>query len=482
MNWEWLIQQGLIKAEPNYYPAKASPEEINHAIEVAYKAANDEQRKTLVDMIWSEGKATGEKTYWYQNRSGEVQDLAAAYSGVRVSSGTTGTEIGEGSKLRLPGNFKLWLNSETGKYHVVSEVPAVTTAAGKSEPLYISWVCETDADLEAVVGAGEKVIPAFTGTTADFTSRGVIDFGGVDEIRPFGNIEGDPFDTWVEDYARFATTKPWILDPDFIQMAVEASMERADGQVTIEEIQSTKWWKEHTVSERQWMETYYGDPATAEQLLEDNREDMKARLAKAGIDNVTDEVAAYMADQTTMGRWSSYKLQAQITALADPWSSDTIDEGLFQFMAGQGWVADTTRKEEDTVRSELSKWLGPVWGNWSDVEIAAKAGELRNNSDGLIEFVESLKDQRMAMYPNHTDRNLSYEAIAQPWRSYAQSVWGTPIEDTDNTFQSILQVNNPVEAGKMLRREGLNRGVARVFDDMMTGVETGQRTNVRGAV
>jgi hypothetical protein len=301
-------------------------------------------------------------------------------------------------------------------------------------------------------------------------------------MRPFDNIEGDPFDAWVEDYARFATTKPWILEPDFIQLAVEASMERADGQVTIEEIQSTEWWREHSVSERLWMETYYGDPATADQLLKDNRENMKARLAKAGIGNVTDAIAEYMADRTTMGIWSSDKLDAQITALSDPYSSDTLDKGLLEFMAGQGWEADTTRKEEDTVRTSLNKWLGPVWGNWSDAEIAAKAGELRNNPDGLIEFIESLKDQRMAMYKNHTDRNLSYEAIAQPWRSYAQSVWGTPIEDTDDTFQAVLQSNDPIEAGKILRREGLNRGIARVFDDMMTGVETGQRINVRGAV
>jgi hypothetical protein len=382
----------------------------------------------------------------------------------------------------MPGNAMLWFNSDTGKYHVVYLIPSVKTKNGMSEPLYVSWVAETDADLEAILGPGNKPIPSFTGTTADFTSRGVIDFGGVDEMRPFGNIEGDPFDAWVEDYARFAATKPWILEPDFIQLAIEASMERADGQVTIEEIQSTKWWREHSVSERLWMETYYGDPASADQLLKDNRENMKARLAKAGIGNVTDAIAEYMADRTTMGIWSSDKLDAQITALSDPYSSDTLDKGLLEFMAGQGWEADTTRKEEDTVRTSLNKWLGPVWGNWSDAEIAAKAGELRNNPDGLIEFIESLKDQRMAMYKNHTDRNLSYEAIAQPWRSYAQSVWGTPIEDTDDTFQAVLQSNDPIEAGKILRREGLNRGIARVFDDMMTGVETGQRINVRGAV
>ena len=483
MNWEWLVQNGLIEGDPAYYSGGgASPEEINHAISVAYQAANDEQRKVLVDQIWSEGKATGDKAYWYEDRSGEVQDLAAAASGVRVDPGSAGGAVGEGSELVMPGNAMLWFNSDTGKYHVVYEIPGVETTHGKSEPLFVSWVAETDADLEAVLGPGKTPEPHFTGTTADFTTKGVIDFGGVDEMRPFDNIDGDPFDAWVEDYARFAETKPWILEPDFIEMAVEASMERADGSVTIEEIQTTKWWQEHSVKERQWMETYYGDPATADQMLKDNRENMKARLAKAGIDNVTDEIAAYMADRTTMGQWTQDKLLAQMTALADPWSSDTLDEGLLEFMAGSGWEADTTRTEEDTVRNSLQKWLGPVWGNWSDAEIAAKAGELRNNPDGLIEFTESLKDQRMAMYPNHPDRNLSYEAIAQPWRSYTQSIWGTPIEDTDDVFQSVLQMNDPTEAGKTLRRAGLDRGIERVYDDMLSGVESGQRTNVRGAV
>ena len=183
-----------------------------------------------------------------------------------------------------------------------------------------------------------------------------------------------------------------------------------------------------------------------------------------------------------MGSWSENYLASQVAAISDPWSTDVIDDGLFSFMAGGGFTPDTTMKEEDRVRSELRKWLGPVFGQWTDAEIAAKAGELRNNPDGMIEFVEGLKDQRMATYSNHTDRELSYEAIAQPWRAYTTNMWGAPVDDEDEIFQEVLRMNDPVQAAKTLRKSGLDRGYSKVVDEVIGGVKSAMNSNVRGAV
>jgi hypothetical protein len=399
-----------------------------------------------------------------------------------ASGGTADAVAGSsaGSDLLLPGSPQLWYNKETDEYWVVYTKPPVTLADGtSSSELYTSWRVESDDDLKAVIGPDATPSPAFVGDTAAFTEKGVIDLGGVDELV-IQNLEGDPFDKWVEDMVKLATVKPWILDDDFQQIAVEAAMERPDGQVTIEEIQQTNWWKTHDASERVWMETYYSDPLTAERMLADNRDNLRRRLEQAGISNATDDVVSFMADKTTMGAWSNDHLETQIRALADPYSSDTIDDSLFNHMAGSGWDPDQTRAEEDTVRSLLHKWLGPVWGQWSDQDIAEKAGKLRNDPDAELELIESLKDQRMAMYPTYKDREMSYESIAQPWRSYTQGVWGVPVDDTDDAFQKVLTLNDMSEAGKVLRRTGLERGYERVMSDLLRGVTTGSTANTRG--
>jgi len=480
MDWAWIVEEELVEGESGYYTSgDAKPEEVNHAIETAYLAANDEQRRKLVDMIWEEKGLTSDATYWYTKRDSEVQDLATAYSGVSVTPGGTS---GAGSDLLLPGNAQLWLNTDTDQKWVIYEVPGVTLPDGTtSEPVFTSWLVESDADLEAVVGPGKEPTYHFTGTEADFTAKGVIDLGGVDELR-VSDLEGDPFDTWVEDMTTLAAVAPWILDDDYVALVVQAAMERVDGQISLEEIQGTNWWKDNTAGQRLWMETWFSDRKTAEQMLDDNRTSMKYQLAQAGINNASPELVNWMADKTTMGAWSMNKLQSQIAAIADPYSVDTIDDELFEFMASGGIDLDHTRTEEGTVRGLLEEWLGPVYGQWTEEQIATKAGELRNNPDGKIEFIESLKDQRMSMFPEHADRNLSYQSIAQPWRAYSQGIWGAPIEDTDEVFQQVLRANDPREAGKLLRKAGLDRGYDKTISDVVQGMQTGMKSNVRGAV
>ena len=395
-----------------------------------------------------------------------------------------GTEVPEtstdGSKLLLGGDAKLWYNTDTKEYWVVYSVPEVQAGGAVSGEIHTAWKLETDVDRTAVLGPGVDPVASFTGTTQDFTDMGVIDLGGVDELRQF-DVDVDPFTTWVEDLSILAETRPWILDEDYIGLVVQASMERADGQISIDEIRTTKWWKEHTAAERAWMETSNGDPAEAERLLNDNRINIRTQLADAGINNATDDLVNYMADQVTTGIWSLPVLQSQVAALSDPDAVDTLNSGMVEFLGTSGYKANTTQGDEDTVRDLLQTWLGPVYGNWSNEDIAAKAGELRNDPDAQVNFEEYLKDQRMAVYPSYGDRNVSYQAAARPWETFLTSQWGTVPDHTDDVFQQIIQMNDPTEAGKLARQTGFDRGYEKVVNDVSNGISAGSRSNVIGA-
>ena len=456
---------------------------------------NDNGADLTVDGIF--GPKTESALKSYQEANGLVADgIAGPKTYAKLDPDKSGTAdgttdpdtvtAGEGSDLLLPERFVLWYNSDTGEYWVVLEIPDVTVGDASAVGIITGWRIETDEDLEAILGPGVEPSAVFVGTNADFTEKGLIDLGGASELRPFANIEADPFDTWVEDLTVLAKVKPWLLDEDYIALAVQASMERADGSISLEELQTTQWWIKHNPGERAWMETFHGDPAAAQQILEDNRAAMRYRLAQAGIDNASDELINFMADKATMGTWAEGKLEGQIAALSDPYSVDVMDDELVQFLADSDYEPgelDQTFDETDTVRDLLREWLGPVFGDWDEEAIAAKAGELRNNPDAKIEFIESLKDQRMAMMPGYTDRSVSYAAAARPWTSWLSSQWGTPnIDETDSVFQDILQMNNVTEAGKLARRTGFERGYDKVIADTSNGLRAAMRTGTVGAV
>ena len=81
--WNWMVSEGLIVGDPNYYIlGQAQGWEYGHAITTAYSAANDAQRKQLIDYLWSTGLYSGDPTYWYTDRGDEVAYLDAPSQGM----------------------------------------------------------------------------------------------------------------------------------------------------------------------------------------------------------------------------------------------------------------------------------------------------------------------------------------------------------------------------------------------------------------
>ena len=80
MDWAWIISQGLIQGSATHYEQEGYLQdwEYGKAIQYAYSAANDAQRKQLIDMLWATGGFQGDQTYWYTARPDEINSLASA--------------------------------------------------------------------------------------------------------------------------------------------------------------------------------------------------------------------------------------------------------------------------------------------------------------------------------------------------------------------------------------------------------------------
>ena len=168
-----------------------------------------------------------------------------------------------------------------------------------------------------------------------------------------------------------------------------------------------------------------------------------------------------LADLYTMGQYTQTKLGEQVTALTDPFSGIEIDPQIGGF-AG----LDTTQSGEQDVRDTVLRWLGPAFGGWSDGQVAEWAGRIRNDPDGELALRELLEGQRLSLYPEYENPNLTYEDIAGPWRGFMQQAWGEIPDETNPLFAELLHLNDYKEAGSLLRGEGIKQGIGKVVDDL----------------
>ena len=129
----------------------------------------------------------------------------------------------------------------------------------------------------------------------------------------------------------------------------------------------------------------------------------------------------------------------------------------------------------------VKQWLGPNFGNWDEATINTWAGRLRNEEDAEIYLIEALKDQKEAMFPGYA-READFNTIAQPWRSYATSIWGFTPQDDDEALQQVIVANDADSAAQTFRTVGLERGYDRVVNDIDQSLRQGMKANVRGAV
>ena len=454
MNWQWMVDEGLIEGDAAYYAdGDAKPEEISDAVRIAYLAANETQRKTLVDELWGTGAFKGDKEYWYQDRSGEVDNLANAASSI-------GGFGAEGADKSVPGGSELW--KVGGEDWLVYMVPDT------EPPVYMAWKSPSDKDTQSFFGPGQDII--YVNEIDSWGGVDVIDFGSTDDLA---NFDDNPFDSWSNDLEQVAKTQPWVLDEDYQRMAAMATLE---GRTLREdELHTTNWWTTHSEPQREWMKVNHGDPMEAQRMIDDNRLMAQQSLTDSGLQGYSQEMIDFMADKVTQGDWSETYFTTQLNAISDTGSGFELDTEMMQFQQG----LTTTIEHEDTVRELSDKWLGPAMGNMEESEVARWAGILRNDPNGEQRFVESLQNQRLALFPGYEDRTLSYDDIASPWRNYGSNLWGQTMDETSDMFQQMLRNNDAALNGQLLRTEGMTQGIGKVVQDANSALLQGAGGSVR---
>ncbi len=366
-----------------------------------------------------------------------------------------------GERVITPGN-ELW--NVDGNWIMVRMVPGT-----EGDPIYMSWTIPDDEVLASYFPPGIDPLADKELTAAEVAGMGVLPFGTVYELIDYNY---DPFVAWLDQYETQAKTQPWILDEDYKTMAAMAAMEgRA---LSDSEIEQTTWYSTHSDGEKEWMKISNSNPVEAQRRIDDNRSRARNELEDAGVNNAPEDLVWWMADQVTTGLWSIQYYSDQLIAISDPASSIAIDSDFAAQIAG--FDLDTTRDEEQTVRDELTKWLGPNFGGWNEDAIGDWAGKIRNDPDALIALSDVLSAQRVALFPEYADRTLTYEDIAGPWRTFWRQAWGESPDETDGLFTTVVRNNDAVENGKILTQEGISRDIQKVNLDVANSMRAGFRS------
>lgn len=120
---------------------------------------------------------------------------------------------------------------------------------------------------------------------------------------------------------------------------------------------------------------------------------------------------------------------------------------------------------EEAVRQLVNEWLGPVFAaGWTQEQIGKWASKIRDSEGARDQLVDELRRQRVAMFPEYENDNLSYEDIASPWRAFWQQQWGETPDEMDPLFARLVKLNDAEAASQIMRDEGVDRGKGTVVD------------------
>jgi hypothetical protein len=362
---------------------------------------------------------------------------------------------------QVPPELDVW--DVAGQLYLVRLVP------NTQPPIPLVWKLAA-GDKEAL---GVKTVDRKFGSVDEFYKTGPLQSGTTRELI---NTTTDPWEQIQSNYETEVRVKPWLGEDEILALWLGAALEGRS--ITEAELQGTDWWRTHSEGERQWLSLNASDPATADQLIADNRTRVADMFNSAGVGNATDVLVSRVADLWTTGEWSQIYATNQIRLLADPNLSGTLDPILRAFKSG----VDTTREGEDVVKDMIGTWLGPAASeNWTQTNIEKWAGRLREDPDARLELEDALRKHRLALFPEYENANLTYEDIAAPWRGVWSNVWGQVADETNPLFSKIVRLNDRAAAEGLLRKEGLKQGNQNVAQNVLSDVGSAFGGQVRRA-
>jgi hypothetical protein len=356
----------------------------------------------------------------------------------------------------VPGGGEVWKIGNT--HYIVYKTP--------KNGVPIAYRLRNEEQLDRLFGneleqRPKTIARSFSNMTQAARSTGVLEVGVREELQAGGE---NPFGSMVAKYDRLAMVQPWLKDPEVLALYAASRLEGRS--LSEQELRSTDWWQSRTAGEREWALLEMSDPETARQVRRDNSFVIEATLKQLGARDVPHDIRAWMNTQWLTGKWSQNFLTEQIRRLADPHRgplAGDLERISREFdrsgRGGDGRTINVTREHVDTVRDEVSRWLGPhVAAGWSPDKVREWAGKLRNDPNARLELMDHLRKQRLAKYSGYTDMNTTYEDIDALWRPVYRQMWGQDPNPGDPIFEKILQLNDSAAAEQLLRKEGLKRG------------------------
>ena len=391
---------------------------------------------------------------------------------------TEETEVVDLDIGAIPVGAEFW--NYDGQIAIVYRIPGDPNET----PLrYIS----SEKDLESIFGPVESKNIEFVTPSEDDWNRSLVFGNSIELYDP--NITDptrNPWESFVGAVEKQAAVRPWLKSPEMLHLLAEATLEGR--KVTDAEWESTNWWRNHSQAEREWLLlAQQANPDTGAVLtkdalrkLEDDRLIIKNAMTKAGIYNINDDVVNWIGEKFTTGEWSGDYTDEQINLLADPQLSGDRSQSLTSFINEGGITFETTRAGEQTVKDLISEWWGPIFGgDISDNQVEKWAGMLRNDPNGEIKLIDTLKNSRKSLYPEY-DPDLTYEEIASPWRGFVESSWGRSIDDSSDVMQEVIKLNDATKAKEFLFKRGLEDNIGKPVQEALQAVGQAFGSSQRG--
>jgi hypothetical protein len=393
-----------------------------------------------------------------------------------VTTPTTGGADSTTDESRFKGiaesdTSELWYDKSTGKWYIVHYAPG-----DFDPPIATMYHIPDEATFEAITGfkatdtgSADRIV-----TSSEITKSGSILMGTTDDLP---EADGNPWVGFKDKMARAATVQPWLLDPEVYALVGAAYVQNRELQDW--ELQATDWWQSRNDREREWARISLADPKTADSWLSDARTRVQSMFETIGAAGNSAELIDFMATKYTTGQWTQDYLARQVEAVTSGWYD--VDTGLSNFLSSSGSTAVGTVDRTQDVIAQFTRWLGPAYPP-TQSQVNEWATKLRNSASADEELVNYLQSQRMALFPEYANPNLTYEDIASPWRGVVNSVWGETPDEMSSTFQDIIRMNNLTEAQRLLRRTGIENGNEKVMEDALTGLSRTTGGSVRRAM
>lgn len=413
----------------------------------------------------------------------------------------------------LTRKYEVW--KVGGDHYVVFTVP------GTDVPM--AWRIGDDEELDRWTLSGD--VPATDVTRAQMRDKGTIRFGNSRELPNPDELE-HPWAIFNQRYKDAVAVKPWLRDPEMLALHAASWLETGSDP-SIEQIQQTEWWQTHTPSERAAMERWAGEGKDAfKEQFGIIRSQVEQDLTAAGFDFAggnRDRVLNHLAREVIWGRLTEDEYTDTVEQMANPYAAGALptagydrlprgaqavrfdgrtyirhngkdyalahgletalygkgakkvnrvnDVGALHDNMGRVFGGGPTGRDAqggiEQVRDTVLQWGGPlVAKGFSETELAQWAARIEQNPDSEQELVAELRQSRLSLYPQY-DANLTYEAIARPWRGLMQDSWGQVPAEDDAMLQQLIQLNDAGRAQMLLRGEGRKRGVTKVVHESL---------------